>query len=83
MFLFAIVGSVAKSQEVAYALFVISSLLLGSGTAIMYPNVIAAAAQNSEPQYRSTTIGIYRFWRDSGYWVGGLILGFIAESISI
>lgn len=49
----------------------------------MYPNVLAASTENTLPITRASALGTYRFWRDSGYWVGGLILGAIADAANI
>lgn len=56
-----------------------ASVLLGIGTAMVYPILIAAASDAAEPRLRATTVGVYRLWRDSGYLVGGLIAGYVAD----
>ncbi|HQS31425.1 hypothetical protein [Polaromonas sp.] len=55
-------------------------LLLGLGMALLYPNLSAAVADISHPHWRGSAIGIYRFWRDLGYGIGGLGLGIVANS---
>ena len=55
-----------------------SSALTGLGMALLYPNLAAAIADFSQPQWRATAIGIYRFWRDLGYAIGALLLGLAA-----
>mmetsp|Transcript_26942 Transcript_26942/g.22637 ORF Transcript_26942/g.22637 Transcript_26942/m.22637 type:complete len:159 (+) Transcript_26942:824-1300(+) len=75
IFAMAFVGYSARDSGSVQTGFTYCALLLGTGTALMYPNVIAAAAEHAEPKNRSMTIGVYRFWRDLGYAVGGLILG--------
>ena len=54
------------------------SALTGLGMALLYPNLAAAIADFSQPQWRATAIGIYRFWRDLGYAIGALLLGLAA-----
>lgn len=49
----------------------------------MYPNVLAASTENTLPITRASALGTYRFWRDSGYWVGGLFLGAVADIANI
>jgi len=54
--------------------------LSGLGMALLYPNLSAAVADISHPNWRGSAIGIYRFWRDLGYGVGGLGMGIVAAS---
>lgn len=56
-----------------------ASVLLGLGTAMVYPTLIAAASDAAEPRLRATTVGVYRLWRDTGYLAGGLIAGYVAD----
>jgi MFS family permease len=55
-----------------------SSAITGFGMAMLYPNLSAAVADISHPKWRGSAIGIYRFWRDLGYGIGGLGLGLAA-----
>jgi MFS family permease len=54
--------------------------LSGFGMALLYPNLSAAVADISHPNWRGSAIGIYRFWRDLGYGLGALGMGIIASS---
>jgi MFS family permease len=54
---------------------------LGVGTALVYPTLIAAISDAVSPVARAPTVGVYRFWRDMGYVVGGLIAGFVADAL--
>lgn len=56
----------------------ISAAITGFGMALLYPNLSAAVADITPPQWRGSAIGIYRFWRDFGYGVGALGLGLTA-----
>ena len=56
-----------------------SAAVTGFGMALLYPNLSAAVADISHPNWRSSAIGIYRFWRDLGYGVGALAFGVIAN----
>src|SRR5690349_12756853 len=55
------------------------SLLLGVGTAMVYPSLIAAVSDASSPAWRARSLSVYRFWRDLGYAVGALAAGLIAD----
>ncbi len=59
--------------------WVISAAIAGFGMALLYPNLSAAVADISPPNWRGSAIGIYRFWRDLGYGIGGLGLGIAAH----
>jgi MFS family permease len=55
------------------------SLLLGLGTAMVYPTLIAAVSDASQPTWRARSLSVYRFWRDLGYAIGALAAGLIAD----
>jgi MFS family permease len=57
----------------------IAAILLGAGTAMVYPTLIAAVSDAVEPRDRAQAVGIYRFWRDTGFVVGGLTAGIVAD----
>jgi MFS family permease len=63
-----------------FRLWVIASLLLGIGTAMVYPSLIAAVSDASRPEWRARSLSVYRFWRDLGYAVGALGAGLIADA---
>jgi MFS family permease len=54
------------------------SVLLGLGTAMVYPALLAAVGDVAHPAWRATSVGVYRFWRDLGYAVGALMAGVVA-----
>ena len=54
------------------------AFLLGVGTALVYPTLLAAISDATHPDWRAAALGIYRFWRDSGYAIGALIGGITA-----
>jgi len=58
-----------------------AAALLGLGTALVYPTLIAAVSDVVQPRDRAATIGVYRFWRDSGFVAGALLAGFGADGI--
>ncbi|MDG4908538.1 MFS transporter [Mesorhizobium sp. WSM4898] len=59
--------------------WVLASLLLGLGTAMVYPSLIAAVSDASHPSWRARSLSVYRFWRDLGYAIGALSAGLIAD----
>jgi MFS family permease len=59
----------------------LSAVALGVGTALVYPTLIAAVSDAVTPVARAPVIGVYRFWRDMGYVVGGLTAGLLADAI--
>lgn len=62
---------------------VVGSLLLGIGTAMVYPALLAAVSDAAHPSWRATSLGVYRFWRDSGYAVGALMSGLVADALGL
>ena len=56
-----------------------AAALLGAGTAMVYPTLLAAIGDVAHPRWRGSAVGIYRLWRDSGYAVGALLAGAIAD----
>src|SRR6266487_3896828 len=59
--------------------WLLGSLLLGIGTAMVYPSLIAAVSDASHPTWRARSLSVYRFWRDLGYSIGALSAGIIAD----
>jgi MFS family permease len=59
--------------------WLLASVLLGIGTAMVYPSLIAAVSDASHPAWRARSLSVYRFWRDLGYAIGALSAGLIAD----
>ena len=59
------------------------SALLGIGTAMVYPALLAAVGDVAHPAWRATSVGIYRFWRDLGYAIGALMSGVVAGLLGL
>jgi MFS family permease len=57
-----------------------TAALTGVGMALLYPTLIAAVGDISHPNWRGSSLGVYRFWRDLGYGIGALLLGLIANN---
>src|SRR5712692_2270329 len=62
-----------------FAWWIGESVLLGVGTALVYPTLIAVIGDAARTPDRATSVGIYRFWRDAGYAVGAILAGTIAD----
>lgn len=60
---------------------VIAAVLLGAGTALVYPTLIAAISDVVAPVSRAPVVGVYRFWRDGGYVLGAVIAGVVADAL--
>jgi MFS family permease len=63
--------------------WLVGSLLLGIGTAMVYPSLIAAVSDASHPSWRARSLSVYRFWRDLGYAIGALSAGLIADAFGL
>jgi MFS family permease len=57
--------------------------LLGLGTALVYPTLLAAVSDVAHPDWRASAVGVYRLWRDSGYALGALLAGVLADLFSV
>lgn len=62
-----------------FAGFALGGVLLGLGTAMVYPTLLAAIGDVAHPEWRASAVGVYRLWRDLGYAVGALLAGFTAD----
>lgn len=75
-------------QAVGIALFVmarafwpwlVAAVALGVGTALVYPTLLAAVSDVAHPHWRGSAVGVYRLWRDGGYAIGALVLGWLSD----
>jgi MFS family permease len=66
-----------------FAGFAAGAVLLGIGTAMVYPTLLAAIGDVAHPTWRGSSIGVYRLWRDLGYAVGALLTGIVADAFSM
>ena len=67
--------------EGAFGPAIAAAILLGAGTALVYPTLIAAVSDAVEPRRRARAVGVYRFWRDTGLVAGALIAGLAADAL--
>jgi MFS family permease len=66
----------------AFAPSLAAAIGLGAGTAMVYPTLIAAVSDTTQPRDRARIIGVYRFWRDTGFAIGALVAGIGADLTS-
>jgi MFS family permease len=67
----------------AFGVWLAGSILLGIGTALVYPTLLAAISDVAHPNWRGSAVGVYRLWRDSGYAVGALTAGLLADAFGV
>ena len=64
-----------------FAMWAAAAILLGLGTAMVYPTLLAAVGDVAHPSWRASAVGVYRLWRDSGYAVGAWLAGSLADAL--
>jgi MFS family permease len=67
----------------AFVPWATAMVLLGLGTALVYPTFLAAVSDVAHPSWRASAVGVYRLWRDSGYAVGVLLAGLLADLFGV
>jgi MFS family permease len=73
-------GLVAMST--AFGMWALAAVLLGVGTAMVYPTLLAVVGDVAHPAWRARSVGVYRLWRDAGFAVGALVAGLLADFYS-
>jgi MFS family permease len=76
-------GIVAIALSEGFAGFALGGVLLGLGTAMVYPTLLAAIGDVAHPSWRTSSVGVYRLWRDLGYAVGALLAGAVADAFGL
>jgi MFS family permease len=71
------IGVIASASS--FGSWALGSALLGIGTAMVYPTLLAAIGDVAHPSWRASAVGVYRLWRDAGYAVGALLAGVLAD----
>ncbi|HEX9121916.1 MAG TPA: MFS transporter [Actinomycetota bacterium] len=66
-----------------FGLWAVGSVLLGAGTAMVYPTLLAAVGDVAHPSWRASSVGVYRSWRDAGYAFGAVLAGVLADRFGI
>ena len=75
------IGVIAMAQ--GFGGFLAGGLLLGIGTAMVYPTLLAAIGDVAHPSWRASSVGVYRLWRDLGYAIGALLAGITADAFGL
>jgi MFS family permease len=76
-------GIVVVSTAEAFSGFAAGSAVLGLGTAMVYPTLLAAVGDVAHPLWRASAVGVYRWWRDLGYAIGALLAGLTADFLGL
>jgi MFS family permease len=76
-------GIALTATSSGFAGFALGAVLLGLGTAMVYPTLLAAIGDVAHPTWRASAVGVYRLWRDLGYAIGALIAGVTADVLGI
>jgi hypothetical protein len=63
--------------------WIVGATLLGIGTAMVYPTLLAAISDVAHPEWRASAVGVYRLWRDGGYALGALLAGIVADRFGL
>ncbi|HSP53920.1 MAG TPA: MFS transporter [Cryobacterium sp.] len=74
-------GLVAAGDS--FGVWLAAAILLGAGTAMVYPTLLAAIGDVAHPEWRARSVGAYRLWRDGGFAVGALLSGLLADAFGI
>ena len=76
-------GIVVTALAHGFGEFAFGAVLLGLGTAMVYPTLLAAIGDVAHPSWRASAVGVYRLWRDLGYAVGALVAGLAADRFGL
>ena len=66
-----------------FAAWALGAVLLGAGTAMVYPTLLAAVGDVAHPAWRARSVGVYRLWRDGGFAIGALLAGIVADAYGL
>ena len=77
------VGIVVIVLSSSFVAFASGGVLLGAGTAMVYPTLLAAIGDVAHPSWRASAVGVYRLWRDLGYALGALLAGLVADAFGL
>jgi len=77
------VGLAIVATGNTFAVWAVAAVLLGAGTAMVYPTLMASIGDVAHPAWRARSVGVYRLWRDGGFAVGALLAGVIADALGV
>jgi len=77
------VGIALVAIAYSFSAWAIAAVLMGAGTAMVYPTLLAVIGDVAHPTWRARAVGVYRLWRDAGYAIGALIAGITADLLGI
>jgi MFS family permease len=77
------VGLAMVALNNTFAAWAVAAVLLGAGTAMVYPTLLASIGDVAHPAWRARSVGVYRFWRDAGFAVGALVAGVVADALGM
>ena len=63
-----------------FGVWALAAVLLGAGTAMVYPTLLAVIGDVAHPAWRARSVGVYRLWRDGGFAVGAVLAGVLADA---
>ena len=76
-------GIAAFAAGRSFAVWMGAAILIGLGTALVYPTLLAAVSDGAHPDWRASALGVYRLWRDTGYAVGGIMAGVLTDTLGL
>jgi MFS family permease len=76
-------GIAATAVARSFGGFAVGAVLLGLGTAMVYPTLLAAIGDVAHPAWRASSVGVYRFWRDLGYAIGAVVAGATVDAFGL
>ena len=76
-------GIAVTALSRAFTGFAIGGVLLGLGTAMVYPTLLATIGDVAHPTWRASAVGVYRLWRDLGYAIGAVLAGVVADAFGV
>ena len=77
------IGIAVVSLSSTFSGFALGAGLLGTGTAFVYPTLLAVVGDVAHPRWRASSVGVYRLWRDLGYAIGALVAGVSADLVGL
>ena len=76
-------GIVVVARSAGFQGFALGAILLGLGTAMVYPTLLAAVGDVVPATWRASSVGVYRLWRDLGYAIGAVVAGLVADALGL